>query len=89
MTNARTLSLPEDRRRVVSRCLGSMAPTRRRTGARENGASLGSDQPITHPRSVGRLPGDRPLELVRRSGKVYQGSAPAPCVLVQHDVYGT
>src|SRR5574343_1783399 len=85
----RTFSLSKDRRRVVSRCQGSMAPPRRRTGARENGASLGSDQPIAHPRGVGRLPGDRALELVRRSGKVCQGSAPSPCVLVQHDVYGT
>src|SRR5574343_424679 len=85
----RTLSLPEDRRRMVSQRQGSMAPTRRRTGARENGASLGSDQQAAHPRGVGRLPGDRALELVRRSGKVYQGSAPSPCVLVQHDVYGT
>ena len=74
---------------MVSRCQGSMAPTRRRTGARENGASLGSDQQAAHPRGVGRLPGDRALELVRRSGEVCQGSAPAPCVLIQHDVYGT
>src|SRR5574343_1115016 len=89
MTNERTFSLPEDRRRVVSRCQGSMASTRRRTGARQNGASLGSDQPIAYPRSPRRLSCDRALELVRRSGKVYQGSAPSPCVLVQHDVYGT
>src|SRR5574343_645747 len=85
----RTLSLSKDRRRVVSRLQGSMATTRRRTGARQNGASLGSDQQAAHPRGVGRLPGDRTLELVRRSGKVCHGSAPSPCVLVQHDVYGT
>ena len=85
----RTLSLSEDRRRMVSRHESTMVALSGRTRAWENSASPRRNQPIAHPRGASRLSGDRTVELVRRSGKVCESPAPAPCVLVQHDVYGT
>ena len=80
------LPLSEDRRRVVSQCQGSMAPTRRRTGARQNGASLGSDQQAAHPRSLGALSGDRALELVWGSGKIPSHIVQDHRVFIQYHV---